>query len=287
MINMTPDQSRIDAILKELGPKLTNAFTDFKFLTQVGCCFEFQAQSIRTKEKITIRILDRTPNFCTKNEALDTATTLFIQELLHRCTKFGNKSGILTESFEYSQNKIAVAIKTDSNVKVMNQSKDVPISSANLDKMIEGVISDIKFLRSNLELENFKLHSKNIFYNLNADAFFLNDWCSQVSNSNPKVDLKQSFVRLEGVVAEDLQELGLMILEMWGIQRKELDEFMKTDEGGNQRNELSKGLLEVFDKIYFNSEIKSLIINSLHKAIRRSDEQFSNKTFGLTAYGEI
>lgn len=251
---------------KYITPRLKLTHADFTPLYESTYYRVYEANSLTTKARHIIRVLDTESDFYLKNP--DTATTLFIQELLYLCTKFGEQSGLAIGDFEVFEGKIAVVMEKDACLMLSDEQPTQIKQKQSLPRMIQDVMSDLTFLHSNLKLNELKLQLKQISFNAIRNTFYLNDWPGLLDISEERVGPLKSTTQVQPNLDEnlkkDLYQLGFIALELCGIGREEWEDLPNI-KGERAYNGALDGIMKLLDELKHPKETQTLIASMLHK----------------------
>ena len=160
-------------ILNTLTPKIKLEYSDTKLVSETEYCQTFDAISRSDNLKYTIRTLNVTSQFYKENPNL--AITLFIQELLYLCRKFPD--AVVIESFESSERgEFACAVKHCQSLKQLVEKDSGVTKEVDFDLLLKNVISDVKFLLSNLKIsQTLNIELQSIYQMTERRGYFLSD----------------------------------------------------------------------------------------------------------------
>ena len=162
-----------------IPPKTKLFYEDFKLVAETSTYRVFNARARASSEWHTVRVLDCKKEYVEANN--DHAATLFVQELLWLQQSY--PGSVFTDTFEISGNGKQMACATlpyrplscqlSGSENVIN-----PNDSKVIEKLLSDVLSDVKFLRKDLHLENIldSLGPENISFIKEKNRFFLGNW---------------------------------------------------------------------------------------------------------------
>ena len=207
--------------LDSLTPKIALAYSDFKFIDDSEYYRTFEAVSKSRNDIHTIRVLNVDSNFYKANPNL--ASTLFVQEFLRLCITSPNAAFI--ETFEINGSKISYAMQHCQTLQSLLDKKSNP-NDVNIEYLLKDVLSDVSFLLNTLKLsERINIELQNINYIWSTNSFILSDWGKNKIEKDTKWHLDNEPNMQISNGAEEVNSLGMKVLEFHGIPKQELKEL--------------------------------------------------------------
>ena len=211
-------------ILNTLTPNIKLAYADIKLVSETEYCQTFDATSRRDNQKYTIRTLNITSEFYRENSNL--ATTLFIQELLHLCTKFSD--GVVIESFEaHEDGKLACAIRhCQSLQQLIDKDKLTAAKEIDCERLLKDVLLDINFLLTKTRISRtLSIELQSIYQMSGLKGYFLSDWAKNLEQISPEI-ATQTLADKMPDGANEVYNLGLKVLEINGIPKETIEDVV-------------------------------------------------------------
>lgn len=210
-----------------LTPKIKYTYFDFELISQTNYYKIYEAKSVTTKQSFTIWALDTNSQFVRKDR--NTASTLFIQEILRLCTRLQDSDAIIIEDFEIYESGMAFVFKQTchSLQKCLLEPTESKIKF-NIESLVKDLVSDVNFLYKRMKLCEPELDLKNIYWMKESHIFMVGDWSAtrtMTQEALESVDLTSTTTIVPGIqalrtVAKETYIIGLIALELGGIRRK-------------------------------------------------------------------
>lgn len=226
-------------VLQELiPPKLKSSYTNIMFISQTINYVVFEAKSASTNQIHNIRALDINNQFVRDN--YNSSATLFIQELIRLCIIQAHPgTSIPIETFEICGNKMAFSSLPYNNLEseigsMSSKLHKTPNTHLDIEKLIADVLIELEFLQEHMKLPNCNklVTPQHIYRFKDSGSFFLADWVCLANQdqeaSHPqsyfeKPESFQSNCMVLGDFAEEIYELGLVILELSGMKHESIE----------------------------------------------------------------
>lgn len=225
-----------------LPPKIKSTYKNFKFLSETSTYKVYEAESCYTDEKHTVRILDRSKEFVTKEFGL--TATLFVKELLHlqnRCP-----GSVITNTFEISEDGQLLACATLPYLSLscqINEEREIlnPKDPQMIEKLISNALDDVEFLWENLQIRNVMstLGSDNLCFLKGKGAFFLSDWAKIFESGTDNLLLSvvpSKTSSLKGAkltsleLAGEIKNLAMTVLKLNKANFKEIEHLRQRED---------------------------------------------------------
>lgn len=254
-----------------LTPKLKLAYTEFQELLPSNIHEKqsdnlnhnyrlLKAKHTATKELHTIRILDNESDLFKKDR--NTALSIFIQEIIHITSRAPEQ--IITEHCEYYDEKIVFVTRLIEplSVAASKEEQNQILLEAQIEKLIRGVNTDLKFLRTKMKLEGVLtkgLSLQRICCITENQETFLSDWGVTVAQL-----LQKDFLTNDSSIenhstapeAQEIYDLGITILELVGIDDEGRQDLVRIKASKNYNAALDTVMKEVEAKGHTDQFLK-------------------------------
>ena len=206
-------EKKVDSI----PAKIKFLYSDFELVSQTSYYKVFKVKSnknteILTKEKkYAIRVLDLQSPFVQQD--YDAAATLFLQELLHLCSRTTDQDAFLIEDFIISGQQIAFVSLSYEQIPNGKQSEFIkdPV------KFFDDIASDVHSI-TKIDSLDFQFSLQNIFRFNHMEEYFVGDWNTRAIV--PVDDMKKSLgestiLKLnQSKISESIQNLSLSMITL-------------------------------------------------------------------------
>lgn len=202
-------------------PKIFQTYTDFQQTSETASYKVFEATTIKTHEKHTIRILDPTNGLVANN--FDLMATLFIQELLHLQNRCPGSVLINTLEISTDRKQIACAVRQLDKIQELTDLKN----PKTIEKLLNDVLSDVEFLWKDLQMRNIAsiIEPENIYLMKDKGDFFLGNWDKTLGKSmmEPTTLMATTEQELKSQdLAAEIKALAFALLKMKKVGIEEL-----------------------------------------------------------------
>lgn len=291
-------------------PRLRNLYYDFELISE-GTYFKVLEGTHRTsKQRHSIRVLDTDSDFVRSDHSF--AATLFVQELLRLTSRIGQADYFYIENFEIFEDKIGFVMR---NCYPLTKEKIIK-PTVDIENIMRDMLSDVTFLKTQMCLQNLNIDPKNIYRIKDTNFYFLSNWAD--SFLEPEVDQSKimdlttstfhtlkahqkspkspKYTSPEGrkwvnefeperespekkqSIASEVYSLGLLALDLLGLEQDEWDDLPSTRNSKNYKV-LLEDLMKRLDAMRLPKHVHTLIQRMLQKEpeLRVTQEEFFPK----------
>lgn len=253
-------ESTIQTLLDSLlPPKIKLAYKDFTLISESVTQKVFEATCATTGQRHTIRLLDAESEIVKKDH--NAAVTLFLQEILYLCSKIEDKTALIIERFEIHEHTIGFVMKPFYPLRLeLSKQEERTKLQNDTEQIMKNLLADVKFLHTKMNSPDIALSLDNVFHLQNGNSFFIGDWGSALiraeeEKSNKEVNEPSS--KGNPLAVQEIYDLGLLLLEINGVKRQELEDLPKIKNEG-----MYHGALEFLAKT-LNPESKQKLVKSM------------------------
>ena len=165
--------------------------------------------------------------------------------MMYLCTMIGDPESVLIEDFEIHDDRIAFVTLPLYSLRHELLHCEENENPVDIERMMRDVLRDVNYLTEKMKISHVDISLKNIYKVSEKDGFTVGDWASKI----PFVDYVGSFDSLpecDGASksgdTEEIYNLGLAILEVCGVKRSEIEEFIEINENEAYQTALEKAV---------------------------------------------